>query len=74
MGMCTKTHSSLRNNVVWVTLAETCTLKKVHNISLTGTLLVETVFILLETNRSPEDDFVSTGRETIVRVVEDNLN
>ena len=68
------TYPSLWNNIVGITLAETCTLKKVHDIGLTSTLLVKTVFILLETDCSTEDDFVSPSWETIVRVVEDDLD
>ena len=68
------THSSLRNDVVRVALAEASALQKVHDISLTSTLLVKTVFILLETDCSTEDDFVSPSWEPIVRVVEDDLD
>ena len=64
----------MRNNIVGIALAETCTLKKVHDISLTSTLLVKTVFILLETDCAPEDDLVAAGGKPIVRVVEHNLD
>ena len=60
------THSSLRDDVVRVALAEASALQKVHDISLACALLVETVFILLETDGTPENDLVSTGREPVV--------
>ena len=68
------THSSLRNDVVRVALAEASALQKVHDISLACALLVETVFILLETDGTAEDDFIVARGETIVRVVEYNLH
>ena len=46
----------------------------VHDICLARALLVKTIFILLETDCSTEDDFVSPSWETIVRVVEDDLD
>ncbi len=60
------THSSLRNYVVRVALAEAGTLEKVHNVRFACALLVETVFILLETDGTPEDDFVPAGRKAVV--------
>lgn len=64
----------LRHDVVRVTLAETGALKQVHDVRLACTLLVQAVFILLETDSASEDDLLPAGRESIVRVVEDNLN
>ncbi len=66
-------NSSLRHDVVWITARETSRLEKVGDIGFGGRFAVDTVFILLETDGSTENDFVAIGGESIVAVVKDNL-
>lgn len=68
------THPPLRYDIVWVALTEPSTLEKVHHISLAGTLLVQAVLVLLETDGAAKNDFIATRRKAVVRVVKDNLH
>lgn len=69
-----QTYSSLRYDVVWVTFAKACALEQVHYVSLAGTLLVQAVFVLLETDCASENDFLPAGGETIVGIIENDLD
>ena len=60
------THSTLRDNIVGIALAEACAFEQIHDIRFACALLVETVFVLLETDGASENDFVSTCGETVV--------
>jgi hypothetical protein len=60
------TYATLGHDVVWVSSAETGTFEEVHNVGLADTLLVETVLVLLKADSATEDDFIFSGRETIV--------
>ena len=62
------------HNIVWVALAETRALEKVHDVGFTCALLVEAVLVLFETDCTAENDFVSASGESVVRVVKHNLD
>ena len=59
-------YTTLRHDVVRVALAEPSALEEIHHISLTGTLLVQAVLVLLETNCTAENDLVAARREPVV--------
>lgn len=67
-------YPALRNDVVWIRLAEPSALEKVHNVCFAGAFLVETVLVLFQADRSSDDDFLASGWESVVRVVKDNLH
>lgn len=62
------------HDVIRVALAKPGALKEVHHVRFAGTLLVQAILVLLETDRPAKDDLVATSRETVVRVVENDLN
>lgn len=64
----------MRDDVVRVAFAETGTFEKVHNICFACALLVQAVLVLLQANSAPENDFLSASRESVVTVVEDDLD
>lgn len=66
-------YPALRNDIVWIRFTEPSTLEEVHNICFAGAFLVETVFILFQTDCSSDDNFLTPGREPVVRVVKHNL-
>jgi hypothetical protein len=47
------TYTTLRYNIVWVGFAEPSAFKKVHNVGLAGTFLVQAVLILLQSDSPP---------------------
>jgi hypothetical protein len=67
-------YPALRNDVVWIRFTEPSALEEVHNVCFAGGLLVETVFVLFQTDRSSYDNILATGRKPVVRVVEHNLH
>ena len=67
-------YPALGNNVIWIRFAEPSTLEKVHDVCFAGALLVKTVLVLFQTDRSPNDNLVAPGGKPVVRVVEHNLD
>lgn len=67
-------YTALRNNVVRIALAEAGTLQEVHYVGFASALLVQAIFILLETDGSAKNNFLPACRETVVTVVENDFN
>lgn len=65
-----RAYTALRNNVVRIAFAEAGTLQEVHHVGFAGALLVQAIFILLETDGSAKNNLLPACWETVVTVVE----